>query len=58
MEQNQGEYIAITYMFLNKGKWKTKTEIIESKDVDRFLVYRLLSTMSMEEYYKMMERTA
>ena len=47
------------------SEWKAYQAGIDFKnkinlypDVDRFLVYRLLSTMSMEEYYTMMERTA
>lgn len=56
MEPDDNEYLAITYMFLKQGKWKTKTEIIDSIDTLKYEKHRILNTMPMNEYYSMMDK--
>lgn len=55
MENNNEEYIAITYMRVKKGKWKISTDVIESSRELEYKKYRILSIMTMDEYYRQLE---
>jgi len=49
------EYVAITYMFLKQGKWKTKTEVIESDMLSSYEKFRILDIIPMDDYYRSLE---
>lgn len=57
MEPDNGEYISVTYMYLKKGKWKTKTDHITVEDLPKYQndKYRILGTMNTNEYYSLIE---
>jgi hypothetical protein len=49
------EYVSVTYQFLKQGHWKQKTEIIESKDLEKYeSKYRVLYITTVHAHNAMM----
>lgn len=56
MEFDDCDCIVITYMFLKKLKWKTKTIEIKTEDLFKYEKYRILNKMSIDEYYSIVDK--